>query len=422
MEMDAASTAVLILLKDFAVKKKKAWTCQLQNGHTISSRRHFDQQASPSSLHLCTMYGNKPIRTLPTTSRSKRRYEGSITDDVIREFKLRRITTYTKTNPLTPIPDGMPLLSDPTVHPAVSIVVQQDNIPLTNDADEVLYVKQNAPATVIETLEAAWKQCGSQGRKLYTVLATEYIELAEMQSRDTVETYGSMRFGPHMIKYWYDFHVQFIAFNDEDIAEEITLEWARRCCGVIKDPGTMNSKLQTPVSDKFVEAARADMLTHGGKLIREPAARLPEAVVAYMCTVMNEYILRRYPKALTWYFPDDNIAHEAEWYHEVKNHNCVDICYQSEFIIDGGNSYWLWDNEHYPLKPGDRYHIPPFTATKESQTFAHRPEPDEMIELKKSYDIAKAYEERCRMSYPRPMLEADEINNGLDGNQGANAP
>ena len=350
------------------------------------------------------MFGMRPIRTLPTTALGKRRYEKSLTDNV------------------TPIPDGKPFLSEPKTHPAASIFVQHTSIKLLNDSDEILYVKKGTPASAVETLDAAWKQCGSQGRKLYTALAMDYIERAAQQPRETITYNGSMRFGPNMTKYWYDFHAQFITFNNEDIAERITLEWSRRCCGVILDSGIMSGKLLKPVRDEFVKAARPDLLTAGGRLMRQADDRLPEPVVSYMCTVMNEYILTRYPKALTWYHPDEELAFDALWYHEVVNQGLANIAYISDLRSEDGEIInWLWESEHYPLEPGDRSKIRPFHQTREEQTPPLNPPAHMLAEMKIQYDEMVAYMERCKQPYPRAPIEVEVQNGPQQGEQGGNA-
>ncbi len=160
-------------------------------------------------------------------------------------------------------------------------------------------------------------------------------------------------FDPALVVFFYNFVFGFLTDTPE-LADQIVLEWARSCTGMI--PCIMALQYKLSISLQVV------MMRHMPDFFRDENGRIPrlwwnkidEHYETMILLMLERYIKTKYPELHTFYHPDESVTEEAcqhyEWTHGV------DLVFDSGLRPDArfnDIAVWVHDPTGYPVLPTD---------------------------------------------------------------------
>ncbi len=160
------------------------------------------------------------------------------------------------------------------------------------------------------------------------------------------------------------FHVLFAAFfyrlttgfltQEPELADEIVLEWSRRCTGIIPCSIALEFKLEYCVELVMLSYCRPCFLDSKGRLISDWFNKIDDQYKKMICCVIECYIKVRYPELHTWYHPDPSITEDAldhyEWEKGTRLLHDSDMQLSPHWL---DTAVWVHDPTGYPLSIDD---------------------------------------------------------------------
>ena len=151
--------------------------------------------------------------------------------------------------------------------------------------------------------------------------------------------------------FWYNIFVSFMRCTRNEILDEIALNWARRCCGVIRDGCYIGAKLEYAVIDVMMQHCPNTFRRQFNNKLEVARLAIPREVRQILCELADRNIKHHY-KLCTWHHPDEDIMPND--YYEYKK-GCG-ILHLSDVLVEPGwndECTWVKDTSGYPLAPGD---------------------------------------------------------------------
>ena len=260
----------------------------------------------------------------------------------------------------------------PTNGVSIRILLDHFAYPVINGSGDKLWMAKDAPCTAVEVMEAAWNRlhddpaCSS----LYAAVVAEYLTICQGNDQSYHGERSEIRIGPNTIRFLYNILAGCTGLQDRTqsmpLLDEITLEWARRCTGVILDACHVGYKLTAAVNAVILRYCASDYLIRGSYLPRNADHMIPINILVLICQIADEYIHLRYPAVRTYWVPDPtgDLATDATGYIEITHDQ--DILYQTDLRVSGpyiDEATVAYNPDDYPIGPNDVPVRPPAPQT-----------------------------------------------------------
>lgn len=217
-----------------------------------------------------------------------------------------------------------------------------------------LYVNKCTPGCVKQILSLWLDQTnyGDSNAFQSSVLQFRHKRLASVEPKKGPEY--NFAENEELYIYHFNFCMEFTRAVPPPIMSAIVLNWARRCCGVIRDGDVLSDKLESAVLDVMMQMCPKTARRQFGNDLDRARKGFPQQVLYGMCRAADRYIKHVHGKE-TWWFPNDEGMDPSE-FHEYVNQQA--ILHVSNVPVYPGTRWidsciWVIDQTGYPLAPGD---------------------------------------------------------------------